>query len=630
MRRHTLAIALSALILVPSGVALGQSPGPDISGQTINVLMPPWANLPQELLDEFTAETGVKLNYTVAEWDAIRDKIAVAGAAGSELADVTEFDWSWTGQYGRTGWFEPLEGRIDTSDMVNNGAFTLGDHLYGACYNNDYRIYLYNSKMFADAGIAEPPTTFDELLADARTLKEKGIVEYPLLFPLRAGEDTSMTWYLNVLAYGGQLVDANGQPQFEDPSSGGYQALKFYIDALANGLIDPAVTAFSSNGQLLDYFLSGKSAITYGAPSDLVSAEDPAASKVVGQIKPMLVPGVSGPGPSYGQPEALGVMSNSQHKDAALAFIDWWEKPETLLKIYDAAGLLPCRQGVLSTLQEEGKLAGGDVLLEELNHVSPLFPNGAPRGTASSVPRPPRSSTPRPRETSRSTTPSSRWPTRCAASPVHSRGATRSRQDHRGPARRPTPAGPRLYRPHDDRSGCRGAASRRDQRGTPGLAVRVTHPRAHRPARGLPAGPRAADERPARGHLPGRGDALRRSRQLRPAPGRARDGRGGPPYRGLLAGGRGRRGLPRPGGCPGPAPPLPRSWPRPCPARAALGAPAGRVGAPLDTHLDPSSGWLNGVLYSLGLIDDYQLWFTRPGSRSRSSRSCTPGACCRS
>ena len=187
MRRHTLAIALSALILVPSGVALGQSPGPDISGQTINVLMPPWANLPQELLDEFTAETGVNLNYTVAEWDAIRDKIAVAGAAGPELADVTEFDWSWTGQYGRTGWFEPLEGRIDTSDMVNNGAFTLGDHMYGACYNNDYRIYLYNSKMLTDAGIAEPPTTFDELLADARTLKEKGIVEYPLLFPLRQG-----------------------------------------------------------------------------------------------------------------------------------------------------------------------------------------------------------------------------------------------------------------------------------------------------------------------------------------------------------------------------------------------------------------------------------------------------------
>jgi multiple sugar transport system substrate-binding protein len=71
-------------------------------------------------------------------------------------------------------------------------------------------------------------------------------------------------------------------------------------------------------------------------------------------------------------------MSNSQHKDAALAFIDWWEKPETLLKIYEALGLLPCRQGVLSTLQEEGKLAGGDVLVEELNYVSPLFPGGAP------------------------------------------------------------------------------------------------------------------------------------------------------------------------------------------------------------------------------------------------------------
>jgi hypothetical protein len=32
----------------------GQS---DISGQTIDVLMPPWAALPQSLLDDFTAKT---------------------------------------------------------------------------------------------------------------------------------------------------------------------------------------------------------------------------------------------------------------------------------------------------------------------------------------------------------------------------------------------------------------------------------------------------------------------------------------------------------------------------------------------------------------------------------------------
>ena len=178
------------------------------------------------------------------------------------------------------------------------------------------------------------------------------------------------------------------------------------------------------------------------------------------------------------------------------------------------------------------------------------------------------------------------------SSPARSRGATRSRQDH---PRTSPPTGGRWsaapYRSRVDRPGDPGAAPRRDQRGAPGLAVRVAHPRAHRPARGLPAGPWIADERPEGGHLPGRGDALRRSRQLRPAADRAGDGRGGAPHGGLLARGGGRRGLPRSRGRAGPAPTVPRSWPRPRPARAALGAPAGRLGAPLDPHLRPLE-WL--------------------------------------
>jgi multiple sugar transport system substrate-binding protein len=350
---------------------------PDISGQTIDVLMPPWANISQDLLDAFTQQTGVTVNYTIAEWDAIRDKIAVAGAANSHLADVAEFDWSWTGQYGKAGWFEPLNGIFDATDMSNNDAFSLNGNLYGACYNNDFRLYQYNAKMFEAAGISGPPATFDELLTDARTLKSKGVVEYPLLLPLESEESTSMTWYLNVLAFGGQIVDANGQPQFEDPSSGGYQSLAFYISALNEGLIDPAMESMS-NEQQGEYWRAGHAAITYAAPGDFVSNEDPSQSQIVGQVKAMLVPGVSGPGPSYGQPEAIGIMSNTEHKDAALAFVSWWEQPDTLLKIYDEIGLLPCRPSVFKSLVDDGKLLGGDVLLNELNYVSPLFPSGAP------------------------------------------------------------------------------------------------------------------------------------------------------------------------------------------------------------------------------------------------------------
>src|SRR4029079_297752 len=105
---------------VASPAGSGSSPAAaasaDISGQTIDVLMPPWADLPQSPLDDFTATTGVKLNYTVGEWEAIRDRVAVAGAANSQLADVTEFDWSWTGQFGKAGWVRALQDQITSQE----------------------------------------------------------------------------------------------------------------------------------------------------------------------------------------------------------------------------------------------------------------------------------------------------------------------------------------------------------------------------------------------------------------------------------------------------------------------------------------------------------------------------------
>jgi multiple sugar transport system substrate-binding protein len=292
---------------------------------------------------------------------------------------VTEFDWSWTGQFGKAGWFVPLEDKIDSSDLANNGAFTLDGHLYGACYNNDFRFYQYNKKMFDEAGIANPPATFDELLADARVLKQKGIVEFPILFPLQSEESTAMTYYLNLLALGGQLMDANGAPAFEDPNSGGYKALAFYIQALKEGLIDPAMISMKNEAQG-DYWRSGKAAINYGAPSDLVNNEDPKQSKIVGQVQPMLVPGATGPGPSYGQPEGIGIMSTSQKQDAALAFIKWWESPEIQTKIYEdpSLGLLPCNKTVLQQLVDQKKVIGGQVLLDEQQYLAPLFPEGAP------------------------------------------------------------------------------------------------------------------------------------------------------------------------------------------------------------------------------------------------------------
>jgi multiple sugar transport system substrate-binding protein len=387
--RRTAALASLALIGAACTSSGGSSTGPtatggaspSIAGQTITVLLPPWANVPKDILQTFTDETGVKVDLQVTGWDAIRNKVAIAGAGNTPLADVTEFDWSWTGQFGPAGWYVPLQDKLDPaviSDLQNNGAFSIGGDQYAVCYSNDFRISAYNTKMFAAAGISEPPATFDELTTDLQQIKDMGIAENPLAIPLSATEGTATAWYLLTLAFGGQLFDADFAPAFTSADSGGYKALQFMVDAVNGGLVTPGAVSLTDS-QSDNRFTSGSAAVTIvGGPDEIVTSNDPSQSKIVGQAAFMLVPGVSGPGPTFGLPEGLGIMSTSTHQEAALAFLKWWEQPETVLALQKSIGLLPCSTSAVKTLVDAGKLVGGDTINQELQLVAPLFPQGAP------------------------------------------------------------------------------------------------------------------------------------------------------------------------------------------------------------------------------------------------------------
>ena len=90
------------------------------------------------------------------------------------------------------------------------------------------------------------------------------------------------------------------------------------------------------------------------------------------------MPGIDGPGGSFGLPEGLSIPVTAKHKAAAAAFIEWWERPENAIAIYKTQGSLPCGATALKQLADSGQLQGGDVVSAELPHVGPLFPGGAP------------------------------------------------------------------------------------------------------------------------------------------------------------------------------------------------------------------------------------------------------------
>ncbi|MGZ4430420.1 MAG: ABC transporter substrate-binding protein [Gaiellales bacterium] len=362
-----------------SGSGTGSQSTESIRGQSITVLVP--YKIPQSVIDSFTKATGVKVSYVVTGWDQTHNKLVVANTAQTYVADVAEFDWSFTGQFAGAKWVEPLDTMLPASllaDLKNtDAAFTSGGHTYGACFSNDFRISIYNKKMFARAGISEFPKTLDELGQAAQKLKASG-VQYPISIPMAATEGGVTPWYLLTLANGGQLFDNNFKPAFTDPGSAGYKALQWEVDAVKNGWVSPGSVSLDDN-TAFDKFTAGETAIVLATgPGNLATANDPSQSSIAGQAVGALVPGVDGPGASFGLPEGLSIPVTARHKAAAAAFIEWWMKPENAIKIYTQEGNLPCGASVIQQLASSGKLLGGDVLNQELKLVKPLFPQGAP------------------------------------------------------------------------------------------------------------------------------------------------------------------------------------------------------------------------------------------------------------
>jgi len=68
-----------------------------LAGKSITVLLPS----PQgaNIAAEFEKATGIHVDLQTLNWDDIRPKLVTALIAGTPPADVTEFDWSWTGQF---------------------------------------------------------------------------------------------------------------------------------------------------------------------------------------------------------------------------------------------------------------------------------------------------------------------------------------------------------------------------------------------------------------------------------------------------------------------------------------------------------------------------------------------------
>lgn len=379
---------LTAAACSAGGQQVGQ--GSTNSGKSITVDMF-YPSPPKAVLAQFTKQTGITVNWVEIGYDDLQTKISSAASSNTYFADASDVDWSRVGEFAKTGWFLPMNQWFNPaslkSDVPQIGTFEVNGKLIGMPFDASFMVTTVNTKDLATAGAAVP-TTLDDLTAALKKLQAHGMAA-PLDIHLAAAEGLSTCWYQMTAAYGGQVLSPQDEPQFTAPSSPGYQAIAFMVNAYKSGLVAKGNIQETDYNGLTTEMAKNKVAVELCDYSGSVGSiyDVPSSSSVVNQVEYVPTPGAHGAGPNVANPDGIGIPKTARDPAAAAAFIKWFTdaKNQAIWSGLDGPSSvisgfpLPMRLSGLELLAKSGKVPQAAVLETLLRqHAQAPFPQGAP------------------------------------------------------------------------------------------------------------------------------------------------------------------------------------------------------------------------------------------------------------
>jgi multiple sugar transport system substrate-binding protein len=298
-------------------------------------------------LTKFEQQTGIKVKLEVVPWTDLLNRILAATTSG-QGPDVLNIGNTWSASLQATGGLVQFDTK--TMDQIGGKARFLPSALASAgapgkdptavpIYSLAYGLY-YNKKHFADAGIAKPPATWEELIADGKKLTKGG--RHGLAIEGASVSENSHHAFVFGQQYGADFFDAAGKPQFDTPQA--VTAIKAYVDLMARDKIAAPGNAEYSANQSLNDFAKGKASMlmwqtaatslgNLGMKPDewgLVPVPLPAQPPPGGKKVTSLVAGIN-----------IAVFKSSRNRDGALKFVKFMTSDDEQKILNEAYKSLP-------------------------------------------------------------------------------------------------------------------------------------------------------------------------------------------------------------------------------------------------------------------------------------------------
>jgi ABC-type glycerol-3-phosphate transport system substrate-binding protein len=308
-------------------------------------------------LAKFQQQTGIKVKLEVIGWTDLLNRVLAATTSGKG-PDVLNIGNTWSASLQATGallaWssqdFASIGGqsRFLTSAVGSTGAAGKPPAAV-PLYSIAYALY-YNKALFQQAGIAGPPTTWAELVADGKKLTHGST--YGLAIEGGSIPENIHNAYIFAQQHGCSFFDASGNPTYTLP--GCAQGVQQFVNLMgADKIASPGDATYDQNQSVSD-FASGKAAmLMWQAAGKNLQSHGMSASQY--GIAPVPVQsGAPGQGDNVDSMVAginIAIFKNTQHLSAAEKFVNFMTSSSEQAILSSKYGSIPPLSSALQSPQ---------------------------------------------------------------------------------------------------------------------------------------------------------------------------------------------------------------------------------------------------------------------------------------
>jgi multiple sugar transport system substrate-binding protein len=285
------------------------------TGININIAQFPYANLFDKELIDLNARTGA---YDLIMLD---DPWFPRFAASQFLTDLTPL-LQKRGQAGLDADF------VETSVALCRHPYQTGT-IYALPYVGNSQLFFYRKDLFAKHGLGEP-ATWEAVLNAAKIIQEKettadGRKMYGYVMRAAQGNAAVADFMPIFWAFGGEMFDSSGKPAVNSPA--GIAALQFMLEL--GKYSPPGYASFDAN-DVAQHLLQGTAPMSINWPAWITSFNDPAKSKVIGNMEFTTLPAAQKAGQAEIGNWLIAIPRDSQNAEAALDFLLWATSTEQM------------------------------------------------------------------------------------------------------------------------------------------------------------------------------------------------------------------------------------------------------------------------------------------------------------